>query len=137
MTNENRELMEAVVKQRLEAVLEEDVSSDEAKRLFDEAMKAVDRQLESDKVDISYSEHVDKLESEKEKNSREEAFKQEEAKKNRMIRIAEIVATVILVPAVTFGFNMAYAKKICNFEKTDTFYTTAGRGLSKLFNFKK
>ena len=136
MNNENRELMEAVVKQRLEAALDSSVTPEESKRLFDEAMKAVDRQIESDKLDISYSEHVEKLELEKEKDSRDEAFKKEEAKKNRWIRAIEIGTAVILVPAITFGFNMAYAKRICNFEKTETFYTTPGRGLSKLFNLR-
>ena len=137
MNNENRELMEKVVKDRLEAVLDSSVEPEEAKRLFDEAMKAVDRQLESDKLDISYSEHVEKLESEKEKDSRDAEFRKEEAKKERWIRIGEFAAMLVLAPIIETTCKKAFAKLICNFERTDSFYTTAGRSLSSLFRFKK
>ena len=137
MNAENRELLEEVVKNRLEAALDSGVEPEEAKRLFDEAMKAVDRQIESDKLDISYSEHIEKLESEKEKDIRDDEFRREEAKKDKLIRIGEFAAMLILAPVIETACKKVYAKLVCNFEKNYTFTTTAGRGLSSLFRFKK
>ena len=137
MNAENRDLMEEVGKQRLEAALDPNLTPEEQKRAFNEAMQVLDRQIESDKLDVSYNEHINKLESEREKDARDDAFRKSEAKKERWIRVGEFAAMLVLAPAIEYACKKGFAKVICHFEENNTFYTSAGRSLSSLFRFKK
>ena len=107
MRKENRKLLEEVTKDRLETAL---TSEDEEKKkeAFKEAMEAVSKQ-----TDIS------------------------NAWKDRIIKCAEIGATVLLVPTIDYFFKKKFSERICNFEKDYTFTTTAGKSLGGLFRFKK
>ena len=106
MRKENRKLLEEVTKDRLETAL---TSEDEEKKkeAFKEAMEAVSKQ-----TDIS------------------------NARIDRIIRCAEIGATVLLVPTIDYFFKKKFSERICNFEKDYTFTTTAGKSLGGLFRFK-
>ena len=99
--------MEEVTEDRLETAL---TSEDEEKKkeAFKEAMEAVSKQ-----TDIS------------------------NAWKDRIIRCAEIGATILLVPTIDYFFKKKFSERICNFEKDYTFTTTAGKSLGGLFRFKK
>lgn len=71
---------------------------------FDEAMQAIDRQKDLDSD-----------------------------KRDRIIKIVEIGAAVIITPIVEAKCRKVFAEMICSFEKDYTFTTTAGKALSKLF----
>ena len=124
MDGKNRELLQKVIENRLERALF--AGSDEDDRAFKEAMDAVGKQIE-----------IDKLKAEEEKNLREEETKKKEAKIDRIVQIAIFGSGLILAPVIDTGCKKIYARMLCEFEKDYTFTTTAGRALSGLFRFKK
>lgn len=125
MDKENKKLLEDVIKQRLEQALDLDECTKESNIMFTEAMSAVDKSIELSKLEAARDEQIQKQE-----------LAIAEAKKDRIVKCVEIGAAIILAPVINTMCNKAYAKIICHFEKDYTFTTTAGRSLSRLFNFK-
>lgn len=111
---ETKELLERVVRDRLEKAADENMSEEEKQKAFEEAMKATDRFVEMGKVDTD-----------------------KEKKLNRIIKYVEMVAIPLALMTVDFLFKMRYTKTVCNFEKDYTFTTQAGRSISQFFKFKK
>lgn len=136
MNAKNRELLEEVIKERLEGALNSSEKTEESKTAFKEAMVAIDRQIELSKMDDSYREQVEKRELEEKKQIREDEFKEKESKWNKIIRGAEIG-----VPLIALGIELVskfrFMKNVCNFEKDYSFTTTPGRSLSSYFRWKK
>ena len=65
MNETNRELLDQVINKTLSNALEAEEGSEEAKAYFRQAMDAIDRQINLNKVDCAYQESYDKLEAEK------------------------------------------------------------------------
>ena len=65
MNETNRELLDQVINQNLSNALNAGEGSEEAKAYFRQAMDAIDRQINLNKVDCAYQESYDKLEAEK------------------------------------------------------------------------
>lgn len=65
MNESNRELLDRVINQTLSNALEAEEGSEEGKAYFRQAMDAIDRQINLNKVDCAYQESYDKLEAEK------------------------------------------------------------------------
>ena len=107
MGKKNKALLEEVINDRLNKALENG-DEEQANAVFEEAMQAIDRQIELDKNN-----------------------------KDTLVKFVEIGAAVLLAPLVEAGCKKAFAKIICEFEKDYTFTTSAGRALSGLFRFKK
>lgn len=126
MNEHNKNLLDEVIKDRLEKALYDDADSDEANVTFRQAMEAVDREIELSKIEASREEQTKKQE-----------LAAKEAKRTLVIRCIEIGAVTVAAPVIGYLFNRSFARDICNFEKDYTFTTSAGRSLSKLFNFKK
>lgn len=126
MDEKNRELLTEVTNDRLNKALTYDVGSDESKVAFKEAMEAVDRQIELSKQDANSKEQEE-----------ENLNKKKNAKWDRWIRIGEITLAMIAVPVMDHLFKRRYVRDVCTFEKDYTFTTSAGRGTSSLFRFKK
>ena len=155
MNEENRELLTNVVKDRLEAALDSEGGTDEAKLAFREAMEAIDRVIELKKIDDSNHEKaaqreielgkiaeanaelVSKNALEEKKVSMEADIRKKEFKKNFVLRCIEVGGALVLVPIVDTCCKKVFARDICNFEKDYTFTTSAGRSLGGLFRFKK
>lgn len=110
---ETKQLLEAVVKDRLEKAASETLNQEEREAAFKEAMAATDRLTELEKVEMDKS--VLPV----------------------WVKYVEIIGVPILLGAVDYGFKKGFAKYICNFEKDYTFTTQAGRSLSQFFKFKK
>ncbi|MDR1549077.1 MAG: hypothetical protein LBT06_10880 [Hungatella sp.] len=119
MNKDNKELLESIIAKKLAAALYDDDKDDEK---FKEAMKAIDRQIEINKLENS-------------------SIEQDQAKKDSkwgmIIKAAEIGATILIVPTIDYLCKRAFAERICTFEREDTFRTQAGKSLSGLFRFKK
>lgn len=115
MKTENKELLDKVVKDRLEWALANDVGSEEEKLMFEEAMKAIDRQVELEKIESA----------------------KKEQKENRVVRIVEIVAVPVALETLGFIYRRIFMKDVCNFEKDYTFTTTPGRSISGLFKWTR
>lgn len=89
------------------------------------AKKEVDKEklkLDSEKI---------RLENQKSVNNYN--LEQDKLKTQRLLKILEVTAAVILTPMIDNKFRTKFAKMICNFEKDYNFTTTAGRSLTKLF----
>ena len=125
MDKDNEKLLNEVIKDRLAGAVGCDSFEDRSASL-DQAMKAIDRQVE-----------LTKLEDARNEKLRNEQFKMEEARKDRTIRGVEVIGTLALAPAIDYVVKNKFATRICNFEKDYTFTTQAGRSLSNLFRFKK
>lgn len=104
MNKVNQEMLEKVIRDRLNKSLD-DNNSDRDKD-FNDAMEAIDRQIELDKH-----------------------------KKDVLIKLIEVGAISIAVPFVEAGIRKMFVKLICEFEKDYTFTTSAGKSLSKIFKF--
>jgi hypothetical protein len=159
MNEENRELLTNVVKDRLEAALDNEGGTEEekaeAKLAFREAMEAIDRVIELKKLDDSNQERsaqreierskiaeanlelVSRNALEEKKISTEAEIRKKEFKKNFTLRCIEVGGALLLAPIIETGCKKVFAKVICNFEKDYTFTTSAGRSLGGLFRFKK
>lgn len=111
----NKDKLDKVIDDRLNSVLLYDEGSEDAIRAFKEATKAIELRNEMEKI---------------EDNKKSE-------KKNTVLKVVEIVAVPVGLFVLDAVFKTYYMKKVCNFEKDYTFTTTAGRGLSSLFQFRK
>lgn len=118
MNAETRNKLEDVIYDRLTLAMNNADGSEEHKLFMKEAMEAMDRMIEMEKLEESRKE------------------KREEMKWNRILKGAEIGATILLVPTMNYLFNMKFAKQICTFEKDYSFTTTPGRTLGSLFRKK-
>ena len=166
MNETNRELLDQVINQNLSNALNAEEGSEEAKAYFRQAMDAIDRQINLNKVDCAYQESYDKLEAEKsridevekekleieerkieienekseiDKQNREqdEKFKAEEARNNLILRGVEIACGVIVTPIISYALNRGLSKVIMRWEEGNTFTTTPGKSLRGMFQFKK
>lgn len=124
MTYENKKLLDEVIKDRLETAKESKAEAEGNNAAFRQAMEAIDRQIEIDKIEASYEEQSNKQDHSK-----------KEMEINTWIQIGGLVASMIVVPTMQYLYNMQYAKKLCHFEKDYTFTTTPGKATSKFFNF--
>ena len=113
MDDKNRELLGKVVEDRLKRALNSNPDEDDAS--FKEAMDAVDKQLDLDKIEAS----------------------REQAKKDRLVQVGTFAAGLVVAPVIDGLIKRGFAKMLCTFEKDYTFTTTAGKTLSSLFRFKK
>lgn len=125
MNKENRKLLDEVIFSRLEYVSTYTDADDNETEAFRQAMEAIDRQIKISELDASTDEQIKKQDQSK-----------EEAKKDRLVKLVEICAVPLVLVGVQYVCNMRYAKVLCNFEKDYTFTTSAGRAMSKFFNFK-
>lgn len=135
MEQENRILLDKVIKNRLENALKAD--SEEAKQAFKEAMDAVGKQIEFDRIDVAHEEQLAKMRMEEDKNLRDEAANEEKLRKDRYVQIGIFAAGLIATPIIEVVTKTIYANKICRLEQFETFTTSAGRGISSWFRFKK
>lgn len=123
--DENKELLDKVIKNRLEQALQSDSNAEGSNDAFKQAMEAIDRRNELERIEASHAEQVEKQKTAK-----------KETAINLGIRFLEVAAAILIVPCVNHRFNMRYAKELCTFEKDYTFTTSAGKATSKFFNFK-
>lgn len=174
MKNTNYEMLNDLLKDRLEIALSELPNEDDYNgKAFSEAMKlaetinVLDRnnvemaklekelvnkleiedkknevQRRKNELEINAKKEVDKeklkLDAEKirlenQKSVNNYNLEQDKLSTQRLLKILEVTAAVILTPMIDNKFRTKFAKMICNFEKDYNFTTTAGRSLSKLF----
>ena len=112
MNEENRTLLGEVIKDRLEAVLDTEASAEGNHAAFRQAMEAIDRLNEINKIDASIEEQKTKQEqSEKELSSKQEMSKRE-SNIGMWIQIGGLVATAIVAPTIQYCCNKRYAKML-------------------------
>lgn len=112
---ESKELLDAVIEDRLKVAQSKTTDVEVRKANFKEAMDAIDRRIELEKINSGKTE-------------------QRWSRIAKYIEVGAIPAALLLMD---FMFKRSYMTRICNFEKDYTFTTTPGRSLSGLFRFKK
>lgn len=114
---ESKHLLEQVIEENLKTAKEWSPESEEHKKAFKEAMEAIDRCIELDKMED----------------------KRREQKEAKLVKYIEVIAVpvslVLLKGAFEFATKWYFAKKVCNFEKEYTFTTTPGRSISSWFKW--
>lgn len=118
MNKENKQKLDDLIYDLLVMAGNNADGSKESEVFLKEALDAIDRSMEIEKM--------------------ERAREEEKMKRiwDRTIKISEIAATAFLVPMMTYVYNMKFAKVICEFEKDYSFTTTAGRTFGSLFRKK-
>ena len=123
MNKKNKKLLEDLIQERLQRAMDaEDENSNVA---FEEAMQAIDRQMEIDKIKLEALNNQDKMQVDKNRDRRDS-----------VIKCLEIGATFIVTPILTAKVNKSFAHMLCEFEKDYNFTATAGKSLSKIFKLK-
>ena len=112
---ESKELLETVIKDRLETANSKTADAEVRKSSFREAMDGIDRLIELEKTESS---------------KKEQRF-------SPIIKFIEVGAIPAGLLVIDFLCKRSHTTRICNFEKDYTFTTTPGRSLSGLFRFKK
>lgn len=125
-------LLDQVIESRLRSAADQP-ESEESKRIFKEAMEALDKMIQYEKIEVSRLELESKERMEKEKLAKSK----EEQKKNDIMRIIEIAGVPVGLFILDCLFKRYYMRSVCNFEKDYTFTTTPGKSISGLFKFKK
>ena len=127
MNDENKELLERVIHDRLETALGSDTESDDAKLAYKEAMDAIDRQIEMDKVKASREDQINKEEARK-----------KEAKMERIFRWIELGCVVLVTPIIAAIIDNRFADKVMRFETNDSFTSTPGKSrISSIFRSRR
>lgn len=124
MNDENKNLMNAVMRKHLKRALESDKNADDSNAEVKQAMDIADRLNESDKIEIAKTEQAEK-----------QALAEKQAMIGMWISIGSVVATVVVAPVISHCCNKDFGKMTMLFEKDYTFTTTPGKALSKVFNF--
>lgn len=113
----SKDLLEKVIEENLKVASEWEPGTEEHDKAFKEAMNAIDRCIELDKMED----------------------KKKEQKDNKVVKYIEVIAIpvglVLLKGAFDFATKWYFAKKVCNFEKEYTFTTTPGRSISSWFKW--
>ena len=138
MNNENRQLMEEVLKKNLESAIDATSGSDEEKAAFNKAMDAAAQVITLANNDDAFQEHTEKLEADKEKlevekgkieierekleiekaklesekehRANEEEFRKAETRKNWIFRGIEIVAAIATPLIINAASNRSKMK---------------------------
>lgn len=144
MEDKNKRLLEDVIEERLTRTRIGEPGNEDDRVAFKEAMDALSKQIEFDKIEASHSEQLEKLrienerlKAERDKNHRDEAARKKEVWIDAGIKIGTFLGGTLLGAWVEHKFKMTYMRDVCQFEKDNTFISTPGRGLSSLFHFKK
>lgn len=115
MNEQNKELLNEVVEDRLNLALTEE-DEDKNKTAFKEAMEAVNKCIDLEKVEKSTDESV----------------------KNRKIQLITFGAGLVLAPIIEVICKNHFVNKVGKIEQMETFTSSAGRSLGgNLFKFKK
>lgn len=112
---ESKKLLEEVIKENLKIARDYEIGCEEQSKAFKQAMEAIDRCIELDKIED----------------------KKKEQKENKLVKYIEIAVIPAGLIILDYAFKRSFMKSVCNFEKDYTFTTTPGRSISSFFKFKR
>lgn len=119
MDERNKLLLNKVTEERLNRTLDPDEDIEVTSIAFRQAMEAIDRQIELEKIEAAQIEQIKKQ------------------RKEFMIRCVEIGVAMLAVPTIKYLFNRNLLKTTMIWEDDHTFTTSGGKTLARaLFDFK-
>ena len=137
MNDQNlKQLMADVATERLELAKQSSPGTEEAEVAFKQGVTAFNAYTELVKAEDAHEELVERRELEKQKQDREESARRKERISNGIIKGLEIGA-MIAAPVVGYFCNKKLAAFLCEVEQFETFTTTAGKSLGRMFKFGK
>lgn len=145
MQRRNKQLLEKVVATNLKNTLDDSLDAETRNESFKQAMRAAEILSEADKVEndatkaeaekiraLNDKDKI-KLESSRIENESKSAGNDiRRVKVDHIIKIAELGATIVIIPLMDYAFKVKYANLICDFERDSSLISTAGRSLSQL-----
>lgn len=117
------------LEKELENKLEIEDKKNEIQRSKNELEINAKKEVDKEKLRIE----SEKLRLDNQKSVNNYNLEQDKLRTQRLLKVLEVTAAVVLTPMIDNKFRTKFAKLICNFEKDYNFTTTAGRSLSKLF----
>lgn len=117
------------LEKELENKLEIEDKKNEIQRRKNELEINAKKEVDKEKLRIE----SEKLRLDNQKSVNNYNLEQDKLRTQRLLKVLEVTAAVVLTPMIDNKFRTKFAKLICNFEKDYNFTTTAGRSLSKLF----
>lgn len=117
------------LEKELENKLEIEDKKNEIQRIKNELEINAKKEVDKEKLRIE----SEKLRLDNQKSVNNYNLEQDKLRTQRLLKVLEVTAAVVLTPMIDNKFRTKFAKLICNFEKDYNFTTTAGRSLSKLF----
>lgn len=117
------------LEKELENKLEIEDKKNEVQNRKNELETNAKKEVDREKLRIE----AEKLRLDNQKSVNNYNLEQDKLRTQRLLKILEVTAAVVLTPMIDNKFRTKFAKMICNFEKDYNFTTTAGRSLSKLF----
>lgn len=131
-----KDLLAEVAADRLQKALENDPGNDDYdSEAFDEGITAVKAYTEMVKVDDAHNEELGRQELEKDKQESDKKFKMSESTKEKIIKGVELGLVVVVAPIIGYKCNKNLAQFLCKAEQFESFTSTAGRSLGKMFKF--
>lgn len=95
--------------------------------------KALAEGLETEKGKALWEAYLDLSKIENDELKLSESEKRERF--DKIVKIAELVGTVLVVPVLGYVFKLHFAKSIVNFEMYNTFTTTPGKSIKDFFRW--
>lgn len=132
-----KDLMAEVAVNRL-SYAKECIAGDEVgDKAFEQGVTAYKAYAEMTKIDDAHDEEIKRQELEKTKQERDDENRKKERKKEYFIKGVEIVGGVVIAPALAYGFNKGLVKYIGTIEQMETFTSSAGRAIGRMFKFNR
>lgn len=147
MTDENRQLLDERIREKLEEIGQLESGSEEYGKAYRAVLAMIDKSNECDKLDYDYDKKMKELEQAKtqfelskeieiEQTKADRESRESENKKNRIVTIGTFVAG-ILVSGLGMLFKREFMRETMEFEKTDSVTTSAGKnGFRDFLRFK-
>lgn len=132
-----KKLMEDVAKDRLERARTYGPGTDEGDAAFKEGLQAFNAYNEFVKTEDAHEELIERRAMEKEQKAREEKIRRKDRTKDYITVGLTIVGTAIITPLAYHFSNKSLARFLCEAEQFETFTSTAGKSLGKMFKFGK
>lgn len=135
MENEIRESFVKVIKNEIERLSTLEPGSKEHSEAIDSLAKLYKLNIDETEKEREFMDRCDR-DIDREREWKIKNAQLEGQKLDRYIALGLGVAGIIITPIVNYRCNMGFAEKICNFELTETFRSSAGRTMSRgLFKF--
>lgn len=137
MKNDLKKLMKDVAADRLQQAKDYGPGTDEGAIALKEGLQAFNAYTELVKTEDAHEELIERREMEKQKQIRDESIRRRERIKDYITVGLGVVGTAVATPIVYHICNKNLAKFLCEVEQFESFTTTAGKSVGKMFKFGK
>lgn len=106
-------------------------------KAFEQGVTAYKAYADMTKIDDAHDEELRRQELEKTKQEHDEENRKKERKKEYVVKGIEFVGGVVVAPAIAYVANKGLVKYIGTIEQMETFTSSAGRAIGRMFKFNR